>query len=138
MFPFFRRTKKQIARLEIKGAIGSGTRTRVLEILKEVEARKFPALLLRIDSPGGTVGDSFEIYSALKRLQEKCKIVASYGNISASGGVFIGAAAPHVIHSEALTSASEETSADHVVATVGDAFRLPVVTMVESAVRVTC
>lgn len=106
MFSYFRRTKKQIARLgskkqiarlEIKGAIGSGTRTRVLEILKEVEERKFPALLLRIDSPGGTVGDSFEIYSALKRLQTTCKIVASYGNISASGGVFIGAAAPHVM-----------------------------------------
>lgn len=97
MFPFRPRTKKQIARLEIKGAIASGTRTRVLEVLKEVEERKFPVLLLRIDSPGGTVGDSYEIYSALKRLQEKCKIVASYGNISASGGVFIGAAAPYVM-----------------------------------------
>jgi protease IV len=97
MFPFRPRTKKQIARLEIKGAIGSGTRIRVLEVLKEVEERKFPALLLRIDSPGGTVGDSYEIYSALKRLQETCKIVASYGNISASGGVFIGAAAPYVM-----------------------------------------
>ncbi len=97
MFPFRPRTKKQIARLEIKGAIASGTRTRVLEVLKEVEERKFPALLLRIDSPGGTVGDSYEIHSALKRLQKTCKIVASYGNISASGGVFIGAAAPYVM-----------------------------------------
>lgn len=97
MFPFRPRYKKQIARIEIVGAIASGTRKRVLAALKEVEDRKFPALLLRIDSPGGTVGDSFEIYSALKRLQEKCHIVASYGNISASGGVFIGAAAPHVM-----------------------------------------
>ncbi len=97
MFPFRPRYKKQIAHIEIVGAIASGTRKRVLAALKQVEERKFPALLLRIDSPGGTVGDSFEIYSALKRLQEKCHIVASYGNISASGGVFIGAAARHVV-----------------------------------------
>ncbi len=97
MFPFRPRYKKQIARIEVVGAIASGTRKRVLAALKEVEERKFPALLLRIDSPGGTVGDSFEIYSAIKRLQKKCKIVASYGNISASGGVFIGAAAPNVM-----------------------------------------
>lgn len=97
MFPFRPRYKKQIARIEIKGAIASGTRQRVLESLKEVEDRKFPALLLRIDSPGGTVGDSYEIYSALKRLREKCKIVASFGNISASGGVFIGMGAQHIM-----------------------------------------
>ncbi len=42
----------------------------MLEDLKTIEERKFPALLLRIDSPGGTVGDSQEIYSALKRLQK--------------------------------------------------------------------
>ncbi|MEO0375096.1 MAG: signal peptide peptidase SppA, partial [Cyanobacteria bacterium P01_A01_bin.17] len=51
----------------------------------------------RIDSPGGTVGDSQEIYSALKRLGEKTKIVASFGNISASGGVYIGVGAHHIM-----------------------------------------
>jgi protease IV len=78
--------KKQLARIEIKGAIGQGTRNQVLAALKEVEELKFPGLLLRIDSPGGTVGDSHEIYTALKRLQGKTKIVASFGDISASGG----------------------------------------------------
>lgn len=97
MFPFRRSRRKQIARIEIRGAIAGGTRKRVLQFLKEVEERKFPALLLRIDSPGGTVGDSYEIYSALLRLRQHCKIVASFGNISASGGVFIGVAAPHIV-----------------------------------------
>ena len=41
---------------------------------------------MRIDSPGGTVGDSQEIYSAIKRLKIGCKVIASFGNISASGG----------------------------------------------------
>jgi protease IV len=95
---FFRKSrKKQIARIEVTGAIAADTRKRVLKALKTVEERKYPALLLRIDSPGGAVGDSQEIYYALKRLQEKVKIVASFGDISASGGVYIGVGAKHIV-----------------------------------------
>ncbi|MBW4579762.1 MAG: signal peptide peptidase SppA [Tildeniella nuda ZEHNDER 1965/U140] len=97
IWPFKPRFQKQIARIEINGAIAGATRKRVLEALKTVEERRFPALLLRIDSPGGTVGDSQEIYEALKRLQRKTKIVASFGNISASGGVYIGMGAEHIV-----------------------------------------
>jgi protease IV len=97
IWPFKPKPSKQIARVEVKGAIGPGTRKRLLEVLKQVEEKKFPALLLRIDSPGGTVTDSHEIYHALKRLQDKVKIVASFGNISASGGVYISMGAPHIM-----------------------------------------
>ncbi len=97
IWPFKPSFRKQIARIEITGAIAGGTRKRVLEALKTVEEKKFPALLLRIDSPGGTVGDSQEIYYALKKLREKVKIVASFGNISASGGVYIGMGAEHIV-----------------------------------------
>lgn len=98
VWPFPPRSRKQIARIEITGAIASETRKRVLKALKEVEEKKYPALLLRIDSPGGTVGDSQEIYYALKKLQEKkLKIVASFGNISASGGVYIAMGAQHIV-----------------------------------------
>ncbi|MBZ8182914.1 signal peptide peptidase SppA [Oscillatoria salina] len=97
VWPFKTKKAKQIARIEITGAIASETRKRVLKALKVVEERKYPALLLRIDSPGGTVGDSQEIYYALKRLREKIKIVASFGNISASGGVYIGMGAEHIV-----------------------------------------
>ncbi|MBA2750290.1 MAG: signal peptide peptidase SppA [Tatlockia sp.] len=97
IWPFKPRFQKQIARIEITGAIASNTRVQVLKALKTVEERRFPALLLRIDSPGGTVGDSQEIYSALKKLREKVKIVASFGNISASGGVYIGVGADYIM-----------------------------------------
>lgn len=97
IWPFKPSSRKQIARIEITGLIAGATRKRVLEALKTVEEKRFPALLLRIDSPGGTVGDSQEIYNALKRLREKVKIVASFGNISASGGVYIGMGAEHVV-----------------------------------------
>lgn len=97
IWPFKSGARKQIAKIEVKGAIAGGTRKSVLDALKTVEERGYPALLLRIDSPGGTVGDSQEIYSALKRLQDKVKIVASFGNISASGGVYIGMGAHHIM-----------------------------------------
>ncbi|TAF07815.1 MAG: signal peptide peptidase SppA [Nostocales cyanobacterium] len=97
IWPFRPKFCKQIARIEITGAIAGATRKHVLEALKTVEEKKFPALLLRIDSPGGTVGDSQEIYSALRRLGKKTKIVASFGNISASGGVYIGMGAEHIM-----------------------------------------
>ena len=99
IWPFNKKTKKQIARIEITGAIAGETRKEVLKAFKTVEEKKFPALLLRIDSPGGTVGDSQEIYAALKRLQEEkdIKVVASFGNISASGGVYIGVGAKQIV-----------------------------------------
>jgi protease IV len=97
IWPFKPKFRKQIARIEITGAIAGSTRKTVLEALKTVEEKKFPALLLRIDSPGGIVGDSQEIYSALKQLSKKTKIVASFGNISASGGVYIGMGAEKIM-----------------------------------------
>lgn len=99
VWPFKKKTKKQVARIEITGAIAGDTRKRVLKAFKTIEEKKFPALLLRIDSPGGTVGDSQEIYDALRKLQQdkNVKVVASFGNISASGGVYIGVGAKHII-----------------------------------------
>jgi protease-4 len=97
VWPFKSRSRKSIARIEVVGAIATSMRKQVLEALEEVREKKFPALLLRIDSPGGTVGDSQEIYAALKRLGEDIPIVASFGNISASGGVYIGVGARHIV-----------------------------------------
>jgi protease-4 len=97
-WPWRRKTRRTMARIAIEGPIAGATRTRVLKALRQVEQRECPALLLRIDSPGGTVGDSQEIHSALLRLREKgCRVVASFGNISASGGVYIGVAAEQIV-----------------------------------------
>ncbi len=98
IWPWRRKSRKRLARISIEGPISGPTRNWVLKALKQIEEREFPALLLRIDSPGGTVGDSQEIHSALLRLREKgCHVIASFGNISASGGVYIGVAAEKII-----------------------------------------
>ena len=98
IWPWRRKSRRRMARIVVDGPITGSTRQRVLKALREVEEREFPALLLRIDSPGGTVGDSQEIHAALLRLREKgCRVVASFGNISASGGVYIGVAAESIV-----------------------------------------
>jgi protease-4 len=99
IWPFRPNFRKQIARIELSGAIAAPMRKRVLEALKTVEERKFPAILLRIDSPGGTVVDSQEIHAAIEQLREKhgTKVIASFGNISASGGVYVGVSADHIV-----------------------------------------
>ena len=98
IWPWRRKSRHRMARIVVDGPITGSTRQRVLKALRDVEEREFPALLLRIDSPGGTVGDSQEIHAALLRLRAKgCRVVASFGNISASGGVYIGVAAESIV-----------------------------------------
>jgi len=98
VWPLHRKSRRKIARIIIEGPINGATRKLVLKALRQVEEREYPSLLLRIDSPGGTVGDSQEIHAALLRLKEKgCHVIASFGNISASGGVYIGVAAEKII-----------------------------------------
>ena len=98
VWPWHRKSRRRMARIVVDGPITGSTRQRVLKALRDVEEREFPALLLRIDSPGGTVGDSQEIHAALVRLRAKgCRVVASFGNISASGGVYIGVAAESIV-----------------------------------------
>ncbi len=52
------------------------------------------AIVIRVDSPGGSVGASQEIYRAIERIKERGKpVVVSMGNVAASGGYYISAPA---------------------------------------------
>lgn len=53
-------------------------------------------ILVRIDSPGGTVGASQEIYSAILNARQVKPVYASMGNTAASGGYYIAAAANRI------------------------------------------
>jgi len=54
------------------------------------------AIVLRVDSPGGAVAPSQEIHDAIKRIKAKKKVVVSMGNLAASGGYYISAAADKI------------------------------------------
>lgn len=70
-------------------------------VVKKIEKAKrddsIKALVLRVDSPGGSVGASQEIYRALERFKESKKpIVVSMGNVAASGGYYISIPADYI------------------------------------------
>lgn len=67
---------------------------KVVEMLLAAEEEKdIKAIILRIDSPGGAVGPTQEIYEEVRRIDKKKPIYASFGTVAASGGYYIGSAA---------------------------------------------
>ena len=70
----------------------------VLRIQRAKEDKSVKALVLRVDSPGGSVGASQEIYRALEDFKSTGKpLVVSMGNVAASGGYYISAPADLII-----------------------------------------
>jgi protease-4 len=70
-----------------------------LEKLKSIEDQKgVKAVILRINSPGGTIGATQEIYNEILRLKQKGKVVVvSMGDIAASGAYYIACAADYIV-----------------------------------------
>ena len=67
---------------------------KVVEMLLAAEEEKsIKAIILRIDSPGGAVAPTQEIYEEVRRIDQKKPIYASFGTVAASGGYYIGSAA---------------------------------------------
>ncbi len=59
--------------------------------------KKIKAIILRIDSPGGGVGPSQEIYEEVRKTSKIKKVIASLGSVGASGGYYIAAAADRIV-----------------------------------------
>ena len=55
------------------------------------------AVVVRIDSPGGGVAASQEIYDAIVALRKKKKVVVSMGSVAASGGLLIACAGDKIV-----------------------------------------
>ena len=87
-------TGPQIGVVPVKGAIGMGSggvdAEDVLKHLKRFgEDSSIKAVVVRIDSPGGSVAPSQEIYDEVKRVATKKPVVCSMGNVAASGGFYV-------------------------------------------------
>lgn len=63
-------------------------------------------VLLRIDSPGGAIAPSQEIYQAVKRLAAVKPVVASFGTVAASGGYYVAAPATKIVSNPGSITAS--------------------------------
>jgi signal peptide peptidase SppA len=84
---------KSIGLLELEGVITDAADA--IETLDRFRKQDHTvAVVLRIDSPGGAVAPSQELYDAVWRLREAGKpVVASLGNVAASGGYYVASAA---------------------------------------------
>lgn len=63
-------------------------------------------ILLRINSPGGTVGMSQELNAAVQRASKKKPVVASLGDLAASGGYYTACAADKIVANRGTLTAS--------------------------------
>jgi len=101
-----------IARVNITGLIrGDQERVEALERLGKSSA---PAVIVHINSPGGTTSGSEQLHDALKRLKEHKPLVVVIDGLAASGGYITAMAADHII--------AQETS---LVGSIGVLFQYP-------------
>jgi protease IV len=88
----------RIALVRVEGVILDAQQT-VGELKRFADSPSVKAIVLRIDSPGGGVVPSQEIYDAVKRVRNKNNkmVIASMGTVAASGGYYIAAATDRII-----------------------------------------
>lgn len=87
------------AKLGVVNVQGSITDARRITtwIKKLGDNPEIQGVLVRIDSPGGVVAPSQEIYAAVRRLAGKKPVVVSMGSVAASGGYYIACAADTIV-----------------------------------------
>jgi protease-4 len=88
----------RIALIRIEGVILDAQET-IGELKRFSENPSVKAIVLRIDSPGGGVVPSQEIYDAVRRVRSKSNkaVIASMGSVAASGGYYIAAATDRIV-----------------------------------------
>ena len=84
-----------IARVNIEGLIRSD-RERV-EALERLEKSSAAAVIVHVNSPGGTTAGSEQLYDALMRLKAKKPLVVVVEGLAASGGYITAIAADHIV-----------------------------------------
>ncbi|MFH2093228.1 MAG: signal peptide peptidase SppA [Pseudomonadota bacterium] len=84
-------TKGNIGIVEITGMILSSKKI-IQEIKDFQDDDSIKAIILRIDSPGGGIGPSQEIYREVQKVRLDKKIITSMGSVAASGGYYIASA----------------------------------------------
>jgi protease-4 len=100
------RTGRRVGLVEIEGVILDSKRA-VEQLERFEDDASIAAVILRIDSPGGGVAASQEIYEAAKRVRASGKfVVASMGSVAASGGYYIACAADTIMANPGTTTGS--------------------------------
>lgn len=91
--PFF---SEKIGVIQIEGRI-SNSREITSQLVKFKKDKGIKAIILRINSPGGGVGPTQEIYREVIKAGKTKKVIASMGSVAASGGYYIASAANKIV-----------------------------------------
>ncbi|WP_035074628.1 signal peptide peptidase SppA [Maridesulfovibrio zosterae] len=106
-------TSGKIGIVTVQGTITKSLPT--VKFLRELRRDdSIKGVLLRINSPGGTIAPSQELYHAVKRFAEVKPIVASFGTVAASGGYYAAAPATQIIASSGSITGSIGVKAEYV------------------------
>ena len=85
-----------IARFEVRGVIvDNTTRNQLFADLAEDDSVK--ALVLRVNSPGGSTAGSEALFASIRAVAEKKPVVAVLGEVAASGGYIAAIATDHIV-----------------------------------------
>ncbi len=86
----------------------AGSETITGQIRKAAADKSVKALVIRINSPGGSAAGSQEIYQAIREYRQNTKrpVVASMGDIAASGGYYVAAPADKIVAAPATMTGS--------------------------------
>jgi protease-4 len=84
-----------IAKLAISGLITGSPQT--LKTIKDIEDSQAAAVLITINSPGGTTSGSERLFDAIRRLSAKKPTVAVVGDLAASGGYVAALGADQIV-----------------------------------------
>jgi protease-4 len=86
----------RLAVVELKGAITSSEDV-VRQLKKYREDSGIKGIVLRIDSPGGAVVPSQEMYEEVKKTREVKPVIVSMGSVAASGGYYVACGASRLV-----------------------------------------
>ena len=86
---------EKVGVLEVKGVIANVQPT-VEELAKFRRDGSVKAVVVRIESPGGGVSSSQELYQEIRRTAREKPVVVSMGSVAASGGYYIACAAQKI------------------------------------------
>jgi protease-4 len=99
LFVFFQKNipiGERVALIRVEGPILDSKNT-IDELKEHLKDPSIKAIIMRIDSPGGAVAPSQEIYEEVRKAVTKKKIVVSMGSVAASGGYYIASPATRII-----------------------------------------
>jgi protease-4 len=109
----FTGVRPYIARVTIEGLI-RGDRDRVQALDRLARSSLARAVIVHVDSPGGTTAGSEQLYDSLSRLRDKKPLVIVVDSLAASGGYITALAGDHIV--------AQQTS---LVGSIGVLFQFP-------------